>query len=119
MRSLLKMGRLLALALLVSCGRDEPVSANAFKTMAVPPRDTAAINQHRNDSAFVVLRAVAALNKSERQQAYQLVSYQHTDSGTLITIVPKCPPPPVRCVGGGGKVFVDSVGNARVLQLFR
>lgn len=119
MRSFLTIAQALAGALFVSCGGDERAPRNAVKTIAVPPRDTTAMRAHRNDSAFVVLRALAAMNQRQRQQAYQLTSYRHTDSGTLVTIIPKCPPPPVRCVGGGGLVLVDSLGKARVLQLFR
>ena len=94
--------------------------ANAVKIIVVPPRDTASMRAHRNDSAFVVLHAAAALDKIQGQQALRLASYQHTDSGTLVSMVAMCGPDyKSACVGGGGRVFVDSVGTARVFQLFR
>ena len=108
----------LGLTLALSCGRDASAPANAIKQIVVPPRDTAAMKRQNKDSAFVVLHAVAALEKVAPRQVYRLLSYQRTDSATVITLIPVCRPP-IRCVGGGGRVLVDSLGKATVVERFR
>jgi hypothetical protein len=119
-RPLLRLGQALAMALSLSCGRDEPVPANANKTIKVPPRDTAAIRAHRNDSAFVVLHAAAALDKIQGRHVLRLKSYQRTDSGTVMSFVAMCGRDyKSPCLGGGGRVFVDSLGKAKVIELYQ
>lgn len=119
MPSLLKIGQALTMALLLSCKRDKPLPAYVQK-IVLRPRDTAAVNAHRNDSAYAVLLAVAALNRIEPQQPYRVIAYQRTDSGTVVSLVPVCDTSPhVGCGGGGGRVFVDSLGRAKVIEGFQ
>jgi hypothetical protein len=115
---------MLIVGITLSCGRDAPVPASATKHILVPPRDTAAIARHRKDSVFIVLRAVAALPKTrpiEGYVGYRLMTYQHTDSGTIMSFVPVVcvSSPTIRCAGGGGRVFVDSLGKAKLIELYR
>src|SRR5690242_3943177 len=82
------MAYALIVALTVSCGQDAPSPSNAVKVVVVPPRDTAGVKRQNTDSAFVVLHAVAALESIAPRQAYRLISYQRTDSGAVISLIP-------------------------------
>jgi hypothetical protein len=74
----------------------------------------------RNDSAFVVLRAAAALNEVQGHQVLRVESYQRTDSGTVVVMAAVCGPDHKSvCLGGGGCVLVDSLGRAKVLELYQ
>ena len=115
---------LLFLGLVLSCGGDVSPPPYTIKRIPAPPLDTAAIARHRKDSVFIVLRAVAALPKTHPIQGYEgyrLMTYRHNDSGTIMTFVPEVcvSSSTIRCFGGGGRVLVDSLGKARVLELFR
>lgn len=70
--------------------------------------------------ASPVLRAAAALDKIQGRQLLRLENCQRTNSGTVISMSAMCGPDYKSvCIGGGGRVLVDSMGRAKVLQLYR